>query len=143
MREVGHRQRDQRAQLSLPAVEAGIGVLLVLGVVTMFALPLADADTRQAQLDAYAGDTASVLSGEPPRHDGTTRLAEVAASPDSFDREKAALDRRVDRILPENLLYRVETPHGAVGYRPPAGTPVGVATVPTGNGDVTIRVWYV
>ncbi|WP_435360553.1 DUF7262 family protein [Haloarchaeobius sp. DFWS5] len=135
--------RSDRGQLSLPAVEAGIGVLLVLGVVTLFALPVADGDTTEAQLDTYASDTATVLAGEPPRHGGATRLAEVVSSSVSFDREKASLERRVGRILPDNLLYRIETPHGAVGYPAPAGVSVGVATVPTANGDVTVRVWYV
>lgn len=134
---------SDRAQLSLPAVEAGIGVLLVLAVVATFALPVADGDATEAQLDTYAGDAATVLAGEPPRHDGTTRLAEVARSRESFEREDDALARRVERILPDNLLYRVETPHGAVGYRVPAGVSVGVATVPTGHGEVTVRVWYV
>lgn len=133
----------ERAQLSLPAVEAGIGVLLVLAVVATFALPVADGDTTEAQLDSYASDAATVLAGEPPRHGGATRLSEVARSAESFEREHEALERRVERILPDNLLYRVETPHGAVGYRVPAGVPVGVATVPTGHGEVTIRVWYV
>ncbi|WP_256298165.1 DUF7262 family protein [Haloarchaeobius salinus] len=133
----------ERAQLSLPAVEAAIGVLLVLAVVATFALPVADGDTTEAQLDTYAGDAATVLSGEPPRHGGATRLSEVARSETSFEREHEALERRVERILPDNLLYRVETPHGAVGYRVPAGVSVGVATVPTGRGEVTIRVWYV
>lgn len=132
-----------RAQLSLPAVEAGVGLLLVLAVVATFALPVADGDTTEAQLDTYASDTATVLAGEPPRHGGATRLSEVARSEASFEREGAALERRVERILPDNLLYRVETPHGSVGYRVPAGVSVGVATVPTGHGEVTIRVWYV
>ncbi|MFD1644400.1 DUF7262 family protein [Haloarchaeobius litoreus] len=133
----------ERAQLSLPAVEAAIGVLLVLAVVATFALPVADGDTTEAQLDTYASDAATVLSGEPPRHGGATRLSEVARSEASFEREQQALERRVERILPHNLLYRVETPHGSVGYRVPAGVSVGVATVPTGHGEVTIRVWYV
>lgn len=132
-----------RAQLSLPAVEAGVGVLLVLAVVATFALPVADADTTEAQLDTYASDAATVLAGEPPRHAGATRLSEVARSEAAFERESDALERRIERILPDNLLYRVETPHGAVGYRVPAGVSVGVATVPTGYGEVTIRVWYV
>jgi hypothetical protein len=83
-----------------------------------------------------------VLANEAPRHRDATRLAEVAASKRAFDRERDALDRRVDRILPDNLMYRVETPHGAVGYRKPATATVGKATVTTVNGDVTIRVWY-
>jgi hypothetical protein len=135
--------RSERGQLSLPAVEAGIGVMLVLGVVAMFTLVPPDADTRVSQLDTYASDTATVLAGEPPRHGGTTRLAELVRSSESFERERAAFERRVERILPDNLLYRVETPHGSLGYRQPAGVAVGVATVPTANGDVTIRVWYV
>jgi hypothetical protein len=39
-------------------------------------------------------------------------------------------------------MYRVETPHGAVGYRQPAGVAVGERTVATVNSRVTIRVWY-
>lgn len=141
-RRVGDARSD-RAQLSLPAVEVAAGVLLVFGVLTAFALGVPAADTREPQLDAYAQDAATVLAGEPPRHQGSTRLAEVVRSPETFERERAALDRRVDRILPDNLLYRVVTPHGAVGYRKPAGVAVGSATVTTEHGDVTIYVWYV
>jgi hypothetical protein len=131
-----------RGQLSLPAVEAAVGVLLVLAVASAFALGVPDADTRQSQLDAYASDAATVLADEPPRHGGATRLAEVTRSEDSFERERASLRRRVGRILPDNLMFRVETPHGTVGYRKPAGTKTGTETVTTVNGDVRIWVWY-
>jgi hypothetical protein len=131
-----------RAQLSLPVVEAAIGVVLILAVATGFVLGVPQPDDRTVQLNAYADDAATVLADEPPRHQGTTRLAEVARSAAAFDREKGALDRRVDRILPDNLLYRVETPHGAVGFRTPPGVAEGKRTVATGNGRVTIRVWY-
>jgi hypothetical protein len=93
-------------------------------------------------LDLYAEDVATVLAGEPPRHGGATRLAEVVRSPDAFERERSALRRRVERILPDNLMFRVVTPHGAVGFRKPAGVAIGAATVTTPHGDVTIRVWY-
>ncbi|MFC7156310.1 hypothetical protein ACFQPA_12740 [Halomarina halobia] len=131
-----------RGQLSLSVVEAGVGAVLVLAVTTGFVLGVPSPDVREAQLDAYANDAATVLSNEPPRHGGTTRLAEVARSPDAFDRERAALQRRVERLLPDNLAYRVSTPHGSVGYRKPAGVAVGLARVTTAHGEVTIRVWY-
>lgn len=133
---------SDRGQLSLSLVEAGVGVVFVLTVALGFALGVPQPDTREPQLDVYAEDAATVLSGQAPRHRGTTRLAEVLASEASFERERAALDRRVERILPDNLMYRVETPHGAVGFEKPAGLPVGRATVTTVNGDVTIWVWY-
>lgn len=63
-----------------------------------------------------SGDAATVLGDEPPSHQRPTRLAEVVRSEAAFDRERAALDRRVDRILPDNLMYRMETLYGAVGY---------------------------
>nr|WP_232820614.1 hypothetical protein [Halorussus litoreus] len=107
-----------------------------------FALGAPSPDDRAAQLDLYAEDAATVLAGESPRHGGTTRLAEVVRSPGAFDRERDALGRRVARILPENLMFRVGTPHGAVGFRKPAGVPVGTTTVTTAHGDVTIEVWY-
>lgn len=131
-----------RGQLSMSVIEAGVGVLFVLAVTMGFALGVPAADTRQSQLDAYASDAATVLASEPPRHQGATRLAEVARSPETFERERGAFDRRVERILPDNLFYRVQTPHGSVGFRKPAGVAVGKATVPTVNGDVTIWVWY-
>ncbi|WP_430505238.1 DUF7262 family protein [Haloparvum sp. PAK95] len=131
-----------RAQLSLAAVEAGIGVLFILTVAAVFGLGLPATGATEAQLDAYAEDTATVLANEPPRHAGETRLAEVAQSPAALEREREGLDRRVDRILPANLLYRIETPHGSVGFEQPAGVAVGRAAVPTRNGTVSITVWY-
>lgn len=134
---------DGRGQLSLSVVEAAIGVVFVLAVALGFALGVPAADTRTPQLNAYAADAATVLANEPPQHAGETRLAEVTRSQDAFDREHEALDRRVARILGENLLYRLATPHGAVGYRRPTGAATGRATVPTRGGEVTIWVWYV
>lgn len=132
----------KRAQLSLAAVEAAVGVLFVLAVASSFALGPPEPHTQTAQLDLYASDTAVVLAGEPPRHGGATRLAEVSRSRPAFERERDALRRRVERILPANLMYRVETPHGAVGYRRPTTVPTGRASVVTVEGRVTIWVWY-
>jgi hypothetical protein len=136
------RSRRSRGQLSLSVVEAGVGAVLVLAVSMGFVLGVPAPDTRGAQVDAYARDAATVLGGEPPRHRGVTRLSEVARSESAFERERAALDERVDRLLPDSLMYQVETPHGTVGYDRPAGAAVGTATVTTANGPVTVRVWY-
>lgn len=136
-------RRADRGQVSLPAVEAAVGVLFVVAVAAAFAFGTpAGGVSQEAQLDAYASDTATVLANEPPRHADSTRLAEVAASEAAFGREADALERRVDRILPDNLLFRVATPHGDVGHARPTTVPTGTATVPTGSGTVTIWVWY-
>ena len=132
----------RRAQLPLSLVEVALGAVLILGVTLGFALGTPAADTRTPQLTAYAEDTATVLSNEAPRHGGATRLGEVVESEAAFQRERAALDRRVDRIVPENLLYRVVTPHGTVGFPKPSGVATGTASVPTGYGRVRIEVWY-
>lgn len=132
----------RRGQLSLSAVEAAIGVLLILGALGTFAAGVPEPDRKAADLDVIAADAATVLAGEDPRHAGATRLAEVARSADAFDREAAALERRVETVLPENVMFQVQTPHGTVGAQPPNGVAVGVRTVPTQYGDVTIRVWY-
>jgi len=133
---------DGRGQAPLTAVEAALGVLLLTGVTFAFALGAAPDTADTSQLDLYAADAATILSSEAPRHADRTRLSEVAADRDSLDRERAALRDRVDRLLPDSLLFRVETPHGAVGYPLPADVETGTATVPTVNGDVTVRVWY-
>ncbi|MEF8800773.1 MAG: hypothetical protein V5A38_02615 [Halolamina sp.] len=131
-----------RGQLSLSAVEAAIGVLLLFAATATFALGVPDAGAEEAQLDEYAADAATVLSREPPRHEGPTRLDEVSRSRAAFERERDALERRVERILPENLMFRVVTPHGAVGFQRPTDAPTGRATVPTLSGRVRIWVWY-
>lgn len=131
-----------RGQAPLSIVEAGIGLLLVLTITAGFAFGVAPADTRSPQLEAYASDAATILANEQPRHAEETRLAELAASPASFERERDALAERAGRILPENVMFRVETRHGTVGYPLPPDVATGTATVPTDAGDVTIRVWY-
>jgi hypothetical protein len=135
--------REQKAQLSLSLLEVAVGVLLVFAVLLGFVLGVPAPNTRDPQLEAYANDAITVLASEPPRHQGTTRLSEVARSPDAFERERDALEYRIDRLLPDNLMFRVGTPHGAVGYQVPSGVSLGTARVTTTNGVVTILVWYV
>ncbi|NHN61868.1 hypothetical protein G9463_00885 [Haloarcula sp. JP-Z28] len=131
-----------RAQLPLSLVEVALGTVLILGVALGFALGTPAPDRQGPQLDAYASDTAALLANDPPRHSGATRLQEIVSSPTAFDRERDALSNRVTRILPDNVLFRVETPHGAVGTPTPQGVSTGTATVPTGHGSVQIIVWY-
>lgn len=126
----------------MPAVEGALAVVLVTGVIAGFALGVTAPETDAQQLDAYATDTATLLAQEPPRHRGGTRLVEVTRSAEAFERERDALVRRVDRILPENVMFRVETRHGRAGYRKPDRVTTGVASVSTRHGPVTIRVWY-
>ncbi|ESP88102.1 DUF7262 family protein [Candidatus Halobonum tyrrellensis] len=148
-RSAGRHGRDERddapaarGQLSLSTVEAVVGVAFVLATAATFGMALPDPGTAEAQLDAYADDAATVLVEEPPRHAGGTRLSELARSSAAFDRERDALRRRVGRILGDNLLFRVETPHGAVGYTRPPDAPLGRASVPTRGGEVVLWVWY-
>jgi hypothetical protein len=131
-----------RGQAPLTAVEAALGVLLLASVAFVFVLGLPASPADETQLELYASDAATVLSSEGPRHADQTRLAELAASREAFEREQGALERRLDRLLPANVLYRIETEHGVVGHRLPADVQTGTATVSTVNGDVTVRVWY-
>lgn len=141
-RERDGREGASRGQLSLSVVEGVVGVLFVLAVTASFGLSLPTASTAEAQLDVYAEDAGTVLATAPPRHADATRLREVCRSADAFERERAALAERTERVLPDNLLFRVRTPHGAVGFRPPTDAPTGIAAAPVPDCDVTIRVWY-
>lgn len=132
-----------RGQVPLAAIEAGIGVLLLLTLALGFSLGVAPADTRTPQLDAYAQDAATILQNEQPRHQGQSRLAELTRSRAAFRRERAALEHRAERILPANVLFRIETRYGTIGHPLPSDVPTGSATVTTATGTVTIRVWYV
>lgn len=129
---------------SITTIEAAVGVVLIVGVALLFVLsaPGSDAGHTQSQLDAYASDATTLLAGEQPRHADQTRLAEATASQAAFEREQAALERRIEQILPSNVLYRLETEYGAVGHPMPDDVRTGTATVSTVNGAVTLRVWY-
>lgn len=131
-----------RGQVPLAVIEAGIGVLLLVALAAVFALGVAPAGTESAQLSAYAQDAATILGNEQPRHQGQSRLAELTASESAFERERDELRRRAERILPDNLMFRIETRYGTVGHRLPSDVPTGTASVATGSGPVTIRVWY-
>lgn len=126
----------RRAQLPLSLIEVALGAVLILGVALGFALGTPAPETSAPQLEAYAEDTATILANEPPRHDGATRLQEVVAGERAFDRERQTLERRVARILPENVLFHVETPHGSAGTPVPRRVTTGTATIPTGYGTV-------
>ncbi|UIP00363.1 hypothetical protein Hbl1158_03050 [Halobaculum sp. CBA1158] len=143
MREPTGDSAFDRGQLSLPVVEAAVGVAFLLTVAASFGLALPEPGTAEAQLDAYADDALAVLNEEPPRHAADTRLAEVSRSPAAFERERDALEVRVARILGDNLLFRVETPHGAVGHARPTATATGRASATTPGGEVVLWVWYV
>lgn len=134
--------RGSRAQLPMAAVEGALAVVLVLGVAAGFALGTTGPNAQAPQLDAYAEDAATLLSEEPPRHRGGTRLAELTRSTEDFERERDTVAARLERILPDNVMFRLETPHGRLGHRKPARVATGVATVTTRHGEVTVRVWY-
>ena len=131
-----------RSQIPLPVLEAAIGILLLSALTLVLVAGVPAPPENSPQLDAYANDAGRLLQSAPPRHRNATRLGEVAASPSAFEREREALDRRLERLLPANLLYQVRTPHGVVGYRLPDAVRTGTATLPTAHGPVTIRVWY-
>jgi len=131
-----------RGQLPLSLVEVALGAVLVLGVALGFALGTPAPDTREPQLSAYAEDTATILQTESASHEGTTRLQEVVADRRSFVRERDSLERRVEEILPANVLFNLRTPHGSVGTPIPRRIETGTATVPTGAGPIRIEVWY-
>lgn len=131
-----------RGQAPLSVIEAGIGVLLLVGIAVSFVVAVPP-PPGTAQLDAYANDALTILENEPPRHGGETRLGELTRSAASFERERDALHRRAARILPENVMYRLESPHGTLGHRLPRAVPTGTATATTADGTVTLRVWYV
>lgn len=131
-----------RAQASLTVFEAGLGVLLLFGVILTFALGVPGPTGDRTQLDAYADDALTLLETDQPQHAGSTRLVEVVASEEAFEREQDALVRRIERILPENVMFRVETGYGTVGHPLPDDVQTGVATTTTRHGPVTLRVWY-
>lgn len=136
------RPSADRAQLATPMVEVTVGLLLLLAVVSGFALAPVETAERRA-LDRTASDALTVLVAESPEGGGANRLAAACESRSSFDAEADALDSRLDAMLPEPLSYRLETPRGRVGSPRPTGVPTGRASVTTDGCTATLWVWYV
>ncbi len=133
---------DGRGQLSLSLVEAAVGVVFVLTVAATFGLALPEPGATEAQLDVYAADAATLVAHETPTTEEGPRAADID-DPETFERERDALDRRIDGLLPDNLLYRVDTPWGSVGVEPPPSVATGGATVTIPAGELTVEVWYI
>lgn len=129
-----------RGQLSLTMVEASVGLLFIVGVVAGFGIGLPDPDVREERLDVQAADAAAVLESESA--DASVDLVDAARSEASFRGDRERLRQRAERSLPRDLLFRIATPHGSVGYPRPPERPVGRATVPTPGGTVVVEVWY-
>ncbi len=147
MSENEHGRNDEnpdRGQASITVVEAGIGILLLLGVTFAFTLgvPTADSVKTETQLDRYADDATTLLANEPPRHQDQTRLSEITTSQSAFDRESEDVAERIGEILPDNVMFRLETQYGSLGYPLPDDVTTGEKTVLTPNGEVRLEVWY-
>jgi hypothetical protein len=129
----------RRAQLSLSLVEAGLAVLVVFAVTATFLVGVQAPDGGAAQLDRYAADASTILAAEPG---GGPTLGDALASAAAFDSHRGSLGDRLDGLLPPNVLYRLETPRGTIGYPRPPGARAGSDTVATTEGRVTVWVWY-
>ncbi|RRJ29181.1 DUF7262 family protein [Halocatena pleomorpha] len=127
-----------RAQLSLPVMEVAIGVLVVFAVLSGIILGIPPPEPRETQLDTYARDTATLLEDPSTPY----RLPALTTSRSGFEQGAPLLSDRLKELLPENLMARIETPHGVIGYRSPSDAPIGQTTIPTPNGSVRILVWY-
>jgi hypothetical protein len=131
-----------RGQLSMPVVEAVVGVVLVLGVVATFTVGVPGPARERAQLERYAGDAATGLSETPARTGDMPFLARTVTNATAFRIHRDRLRSRVDELLPDSVLVRLRTPYGTVGPPRPPDTPVGRATATTVEGSVTVTVWY-
>jgi len=128
---------SDRGQSATPLVEAAIGVLLVFAVASTLLVGVPDPDRREARLDRYAADGLALAASE-----GRPALATALASRSAFERHRDGLARRLDRLFPPQLRYRLRTPYGSVGAPRPAGVPTGRARTVTPSGRVTLWVWY-
>lgn len=134
--------RTDRGQLSLPVVEAAVGVLLIVGVTVAFGVGVPGPGREAAQLERYAGDAAAALADTPAHGGDGPLVARTLASERSFERRDDRLRRRTDRLLPVTVRFRLLTPYGTLGSPQPSGATVGSALVPTAAGNVTVEVWY-
>lgn len=132
-----------RGQLSLPLVEAVVGVVLIVGVSVAFVADVPGPGREEAQLERYADDVALGLADAPVRTDETGPLvARALASPDAFARHRDRLRRRADRLAPPTVRVRLLTPYGDLGPVRPPGVTTGRARMSTADGTVIVEVWY-
>lgn len=130
-----------RGQLSIPTIEVSIGILLVFGVISLLTIGVTPPAQVDPQLEQYAEDTGVLLI-----QTGTEKappLAGALTDKATFTQYRSAISQRTDRLLPDNLMYVIETPHGTIGHQPPAYVTTGRTIRTTPHGTVTITVYYV
>jgi hypothetical protein len=133
---------ESRGQLSLPVVEAVVGVALVLGLAAAFAVGVPGPATERAQLERYADDAATTLADAPAAGGEGPLLARALASRTAFRDARSVLRNRTTGALPGSVRARLETPRGSLGPPSPPDAPAGRATVTTVHGPVRVVVWY-
>ncbi len=119
----------QRGQIEFPTLEIGLGLIIIVGILSLVMIGGPTTDTRTTQLDQYAADIASVLVSEP-----------MVGNPGTRDPER--LDQRIDTLVPGHLRYHVTGPAGEIGPPPPPEVKTGTASRATPHGELTVTVWY-
>lgn len=133
---------ESRGQLSLSLVEASVGLVLVLAVASLFVVTVPSPEHETTRLETLAADGLDVLDSSRPTDEGTSLLGRATGSRPGFVQERSDLRERLRTSLPPTVRFRLETPHGTVGWTRPPDRPVGRARALTNHGEATLWVWY-
>lgn len=146
------------AENTLPIL-VGMGTTLLVTTAGFYALLAglyivgrAYCDVRTTQLEGYVAEVVSIFRsprssarvGESAIHPGSEWFEDAFQSEEEFERNRELLHMWVRRILPKNVMYRLNSPYGTVGHRVPDNTHVVSDTIFVERVDfrVTLSVWY-
>jgi hypothetical protein len=135
-------ERHRRGQLSLSVVEAAVGLLVVVAASTTFVVGLPATGATAGELSVLAADGVAALDATTPDGEGASRLAALARDRSGFVTEEDEAAEQLRALYPAGVRFRLETPHGAVGWPHPPRGPVGTARTRAANTTVTLWVWY-
>lgn len=132
---------SDRAQLSIPAIEIGIGMLLILAVVSLVIVSRSGPSEPDPQLAYYAADTATILLSTGT--ETTPPIGQCLESQQAFHQQCEKLTTGVNGLLPDYLLYHIDTPYGTVGYEPPENIETVTRVRATPHGSIAVTIYYV
>jgi hypothetical protein len=105
--------------------EAVLASILVLSLVACLSMTTTGVGENTCDLDTMSGDLLDLLEHREntPSH---PNLGIALSSPDSWERQKDALEADVKSMMPAGVHYHLSTPYGTIGERPPGVTPTSV-----------------
>jgi|APHM01.1.fsa_nt_gi hypothetical protein len=135
--------RSERGQLATALIEAGVGVLLILAVISGFVWTPTATVGSDAVLDQHASDTVTLLLSAPPIEEGQSSLNDACLTTSTVTRDRAEIMRQLQKVAPTGVGVSLHISQAHLGERPPTLVETGTATRVISECVIHLEMWWI